>query len=65
MEHPEYQWASPAVTEPPDPDDHTLVDEPYTWGRTSTTRAPFPFTERQLARLMVLRGRYREGQRQS
>ena len=32
-------------------------DEPYRFGRRPTVRAPFPFTERQLARLLIVRGR--------
>jgi hypothetical protein len=35
-------------------------DEPYRFGRRPTTRAPFPFTERQFARLLILRGRLRD-----
>ena len=34
------------------------LDEPYRFGRRPTTRAPFPFTERQFMRLLVLRGRF-------
>ena len=32
-------------------------DEPYRFGRRATTKAPFPFTERQFARLLIARGR--------
>jgi hypothetical protein len=32
-------------------------DEPYRFGRRPTARAPFPFTERQFARLLIVRGR--------
>jgi hypothetical protein len=32
-------------------------DEPYRFGRRPRACAPFPFTERQYARLLVLRGR--------
>ena len=32
-------------------------DEPYRFGRRPNTRAPFPFTERQFARLLIVRGR--------
>jgi len=32
-------------------------DEPYRFGRKPTVQAPFPFTERQFARLLVLRSR--------
>ena len=39
-------------------------DEPYRFGRRPTARAPFPFTERQYARLLVFRGRVLE-QRQA
>ena len=35
-------------------------DEPYRFGRRPTARAPFPFTEHQYARLLVLRSRVRE-----
>ena len=34
-------------------------DEPYQFGRRPTARAPFPFTERQFARLLITRGRLR------
>ena len=32
-------------------------DTPYVFGRCPSARAPFPFTTRQYARLLVLRGR--------
>jgi hypothetical protein len=32
-------------------------DQPYRFGRRPSVRAPFPFTERQLARLLIVRGR--------
>ena len=32
-------------------------DEAYRFGRRPTVRAPFPFTEREFARLLVTRGR--------
>ena len=32
-------------------------DEPYRFGRRPNTRAPYPFTERQYARLLILRSR--------
>ena len=32
-------------------------DQPYRFGRRPSVRAPFPFTERQFARLLILRGR--------
>jgi hypothetical protein len=32
-------------------------DESYRFGRQPTVRAPFPFTERQFARLLIARGR--------
>jgi hypothetical protein len=32
-------------------------DEPYRFGRRPTVRAPFPFTEREFARLLIVRGR--------
>jgi hypothetical protein len=35
-------------------------DEPYRFGRRPTVRAPFPFTERQFARLLIVRGRLRD-----
>jgi hypothetical protein len=34
------------------------IDEPYRFGRRPTVRFPFPFTDRQFARLLVLRSRY-------
>ncbi|HEV7663514.1 MAG TPA: hypothetical protein VGQ62_08270 [Chloroflexota bacterium] len=36
-------------------------DQPYTFGRRPRTIAPWPFTERQYARLLLLRGRVMEG----
>jgi hypothetical protein len=35
-------------------------DEPYRFGRRPNARAPFPFTERQYARLLVFRSRHQE-----
>jgi hypothetical protein len=35
-------------------------DEPYRFGRRPTVGAPFPFTDRQFARLLILRGRLRD-----
>jgi hypothetical protein len=32
-------------------------DEHYRFGRQPTSRAPFPFTEREFARLLIVRGR--------
>jgi len=32
-------------------------DESYRFGRQPTAQAPFPFTERQFARLLIARGR--------
>jgi hypothetical protein len=32
-------------------------DEPYAFGRRPSTRAPYPFNERQYARLLILRSR--------
>jgi hypothetical protein len=34
-----------------------VYDEPYRFGRRPTARAPYPFTERQFARLLILKGR--------
>ena len=33
-------------------------DEPYRFGRRPNARAPYPFTERQYARLLILRSRF-------
>ncbi|MBV8717802.1 MAG: hypothetical protein JO020_11195 [Chloroflexi bacterium] len=32
-------------------------DEPYRFGRRPNSRAPFPFTEREFARLLIVRSR--------
>jgi hypothetical protein len=32
-------------------------DEPYRFGRKPTSRAPFPFTQREFARLLIVRSR--------
>jgi hypothetical protein len=34
-------------------------DESYTFGRRPNVQAPWPFTERQFARLLIARGKYR------
>jgi len=36
-------------------------DQPYRFGLRPTAKAPFPFTERQFARLLILRGRVQDG----
>jgi hypothetical protein len=50
-----------AIDPTPSPNDATSDarshDEPYRFGRRPTARAPFPFTERQFARLLIVRGR--------
>jgi hypothetical protein len=33
-------------------------DQPYTFGRRPRAIAPWPFTERQFAKMLVLRGRW-------
>lgn len=35
-------------------------DEPYQFGRRPRAVAPWPFTERQYARMLVMRGRFGE-----
>jgi hypothetical protein len=35
-------------------------DEPYRFGRRPNARAPYPFTERQYARLLILRSRIQD-----
>ena len=37
-------------------------DQPYRFGRLPRAIAPYPFSTRQFARLLVLRGRVRSGQ---
>jgi hypothetical protein len=37
--------------------DAASYDESYQFGRRPTVRAPFPFTEREFARLLIARGR--------
>jgi hypothetical protein len=37
--------------------DAVSYDESYRFGRRPTVRAPFPFTEREFARLLITRGR--------
>jgi hypothetical protein len=41
----------------PQPRPDATFDEPYRFGRRPTVRAPYPFTERQFARLLILRSR--------
>jgi hypothetical protein len=35
-------------------------DQPYRFGRRPNARWPYPFTERQYARLLIMRGRVRD-----
>ena len=35
-------------------------DQPYRFGRKPNARAPYPFTERQYARLLILRSRLQD-----
>lgn len=42
--------------------DASEFDLPYRFGRTPRAVAPYPFSTRQFARLLVLRGRVRAGQ---
>ena len=35
-------------------------DQPYRFGRRPNARAPYPFTERQYARLLILRSRVQD-----
>jgi hypothetical protein len=37
-------------------------DQPYRFGRRQHSSAPYPFSTRQFARLLVLRGRLRAGE---
>ena len=37
-------------------------DQPYVFGRRPRASAPWPFTERQYARLLVVRGQFLERQ---
>jgi hypothetical protein len=37
-------------------------DQPYRFGRTPKAIAPYPFSTREFARLLVLRGRIQAGQ---
>ena len=36
-------------------------DQPYRFGCRPRTAAPFPFSEREYARLLILRGRLQDG----
>ena len=40
----------------------TDYDQPYRFGRRPRAIAPYPFSTRQFARLLVLRGRIQSGQ---
>jgi hypothetical protein len=52
------------AAEPGSKDGDTAADhdEPYRFGRRPNARAPYPFTERQYARLLILRGRLQAGE---
>jgi hypothetical protein len=49
------------VPEPPNDVGARSYDERYEFGRLPRTVAHFPFSTRQFARLLVLRGRVRDG----
>jgi hypothetical protein len=60
MSTPQPHEPSPMPVSPldgPGAGDH---DEPYKFGRRPRASAPFPFSERQFARLLVFRGRVAE-----
>ena len=46
---------------PPRERDAADHDQPYRFGRTPRAAAPYPFSTREYARLLVLRGRVRAG----
>lgn len=50
-------FANQGVAGSKDGDTASDNDEPYRFGRRPNARAPYPFTERQYARLLILRGR--------
>jgi hypothetical protein len=54
---PETHTAPISPFDAPGAGDH---DEEYRFGRRPNVRAPYPFTERQFARLLILRGRLRD-----
>jgi hypothetical protein len=54
---PESDAAETPVTGSKDGDTAADHDEPYRLGRVPNTRAPYPFSERQFARLLILRSR--------
>ena len=49
--------ANQAVRGTKDGDTAADNDQPYRFGHRPNARAPYPFTERQYARLLILRGR--------
>ncbi len=49
--------ATAPVTGSKDGDTAADHDEPYRFGRKPNARAPYPFTERQYARLLIMRSR--------
>jgi len=51
------------VTGTKDGDSAADHDEPYRYGQRPSAKAPYPFTERQYARLLILRGRTRAVER--
>jgi hypothetical protein len=48
------------ITGSKDGDSAADNDEPYRFGRRPSARAPYPFTERQYARLLILKGRMQD-----
>lgn len=49
--------ANEAITGTKDGHSAADNDQPYRFGLRPNARAPYPFTERQYARLLILRGR--------
>ena len=52
----------PQATGSEDSSGLTDYDQPYRFGRRPRAIAPYPFSTRQFARLLVLRGRIQAGQ---
>ena len=56
-----YQYANPPVAESRDGVGAADHDMPYVFGRLPRAMAPFPFSTREFARLLILRSQLRDG----
>jgi len=60
MDFPPQQTAPARLVSPDEVGEARDHDRPYRFGRRPRASAPYPFSTRQYARLLILRGRFRD-----